>query len=111
MLGKAVAKHIRMTPRKVRYVINPIRKRTVAEAFAILGTTNRRAAKPVTKALKAALASARNKEPMISERDLVISKVCADPGATWKRFRAAAFGRAVPVLKRTSHITLELDRK
>ncbi len=111
MLGKAVAKHIRMTPRKVRYVINPLRKRTVAEAFAVLGTTNRRAAKPVTKVLKAALASAKGRDPMVTEQDLVITKICADPGATWKRFRAAAFGRAVPILKRTSHITLELDRK
>ena len=85
MLAKAIARYVRMTPRKVGYVVSPLRRRTVAEALAWLAATNRGAAKPV-------------------------AKVVADEGPRWKRFRAAAFGRASRILKRTTHITVELER-
>lgn len=110
-IAKAIARHVRMTSRKADYVITPIRKRTVAEALAILSVTNKRAAGPLSKLVSSAFANARQKFPDLSQEDVVISRAFANQGPTWKRFRAAAFGRAARILKRTTHITVELDRK
>lgn len=110
-VAKAIARHVRMTPRKVDYVVRPLRKRTVIEALALLSVMNRRAAAPVTKLVNSALANALQRHPELRADELVITKAVADQGPTWKRFRAAAFGRAARILKRTSHITVELDRK
>ncbi len=111
MLSKAVARHVRMTPRKVGYVAVPLRKRTVADALAHLSATNRRAAGPVAKLIASAFANARQRHPELREDEVVISRLVADQGPTWKRFRAAAFGRAARILKRTTHITVELEKK
>ena len=111
MLAKAIARHVRMTPRKVDYVITPLRRQTVAGALATLSAVNRRAAQPVTKVIASAFANARQRYPELREEDVVISKLTANQGPTWKRFRAAAFGRAARILKRTTHITVELEKK
>ncbi len=111
MMAKAIARHVRMTPRKVGYVITPLRRRTVAEALAILSTTNKRAAKPVAKLVASAFANAKQQHPELQEDQVIISKVVADEGPRWKRFRAAAFGRAARILKRTTHITVELEKR
>ena len=109
MIAKAVAKYVRMTPRKAGYVLLPLRQRTVAQAMAILSVTNRRAAKPIAKLIASALANARQRQPELTAEQLIITKAVADEGPRWKRFRAAAFGRAARVLKRTTHLTVELD--
>ena len=110
MLAKAVAKYVRMSPRKVRYVMGPVRRRTVAEALIQLRMMNRRACKPVAKAIASAFANARQLDPTLGEDHVVISRLVADGAPVWKRFRAAAFGRAAPIRKPTTHITVELDR-
>jgi large subunit ribosomal protein L22 len=110
-LTRAVARHVRMTPRKVGYVATPLRKQTVAAALAKLSTVNRRAAKPLAKLVASAFANARQRHPELREEDVVISKLVADEGPRWKRFRAAAFGRAARILKRTTHITIELEKR
>ena len=111
MIAKAIARHVRMTPRKVGYVATPLRKQTVATALARLSVTNRRAAKPLAKVVASAFANARQRYPELREEDVIISKLVADEGPRWKRFRAAAFGRAARILKRTTHITVELEKK
>ncbi len=111
MLAKARAKYIRMSARKVRYILQPLRQRTVGDALAVLASVNRRAAKPVAKAIASAFANAKRLDATLGEDQVVISRLIADGGPSWKRFRAAAFGRAVPILKRTTHITVELERK
>ena len=111
MLSKAIARHVRMTPRKVGYVAIPLRRQTVAEALERLSATNRRAAGPVAKLIASAFANARQRHPGLWEDEVVISKLVADEGPRWKRFRAAAFGRAARILKRTTHITVELEKK
>jgi len=111
MIAKAIARYVRMTPRKVGYVAAPLRHRTVAEALVMLSSVNRRAAQPVAKLVASAFANARQRHPDLREEDAVISKLVADEGPRWKRFRAAAFGRAARILKRTTHITVELERK
>jgi len=110
MIARAVAKYVRMSPRKVRYVMGPMTHRTVAEALSLLSVTNRRACKPVAKAIASAFANAKRVDPTLGEDQVVISRLVADGGPAWKRFRAAAFGRAVMIRKRTTHITVELDR-
>jgi len=111
MLAKAIARHVRMTPRKVGYVIRPLRRHTVAQALARLSAVNRRAAKPVAKLVASAFANARQRYPDLREDDVVITKLVADEGPRWKRSRAAAFGRATRIIKRTTHITVELDKR
>ena len=107
----AVVRYLRMTPRKVNYVLLPLRRRSVSAALTWLSTTNRRAAKPVAKLLASAFANARQRDPAVRPEDLVIARATAEPGPSWKRFRAGPFGRAMRVLKRTSHVTVELERK
>ena len=111
MLSKAVVRHLRMTPRKVGYVITPLRKQTVAQALTILSSVNRSAAQPVTKVIASAFANAKQRHPELREEDAVISRLVANEGPRWKRFRAAAFGRAGRILKRTTHLTVELEKK
>lgn len=110
MLAKAIAKYIRMSPRKVRYVMTPLRHRSVAEALSLLAVSNRRAGRPVSKAIGSAFANARQQDPTLGPDQVVISRLTADGGPAWKRFRAAAFGRAAGIRKHTTHITVELDR-
>ena len=100
-----------MTPRKVSYVITPLRQRTVAEALTMLSAVNRRAAGPVAKVVASAFANAKQRDPALREEEVIISKLLANEGPRWKRFRAAAFGRAARILKRTTHIVVELEKK
>ena len=108
MISKASAVFVRISPRKVRYVIDMIRSKPVLQAQAILNGSPRRGRDIVRKILDQAVdAALRNSQ--VSAKDLVISKVLADGGPSMKRFRAATMGRANRIRKRTSHIQLELD--
>ena len=108
MISKASATYIRISPRKVRYVIDLIRSKTVIQAQAILAGSPRRARDIVSKILAQAVdAAARNSQ--VQAKDLIVSKILADGGPSMKRFRAATMGRANRIKKRTSHIQLELD--
>jgi len=109
MIAGAKARHIRISPRKVRSVIALVKGKPTKAALTILENTHKRAAGVVNKLLRSALANAKNKG--IDEEGLFIAKVFADEGPTWKRFQANAFGRGARILKRTCHITLELDQK
>jgi large subunit ribosomal protein L22 len=108
MISKSKATFVRIAPRKVRYVIDLIRSKSVNEAQAILSGSPRRASGIIQKLLDQALDAAQ-KNSQIGAKDLLVSKVLADGGPTMKRFRAATMGRANQIKKRTSHIQLELD--
>lgn len=108
MISRAMARFVRISPRKVRYVIDLIRKKPVPQAQAILNAAPRRGAEIVRKLLNQAV-DAAEKNSKADPRNLFISKVTADGGPSMKRFRAASMGRASSILKRTSHIYLELD--
>ncbi|HTZ10817.1 MAG TPA: uL22 family ribosomal protein, partial [Candidatus Margulisiibacteriota bacterium] len=84
-------------------------RKGVIEAESILKSLNKQAKEFLLKILKSAVANAKVKG--FNPGQLYISKAVANPGPTWKRFKAAAFGRASPILKRTSHIRIELDLK
>jgi len=109
MIVKAEGKFLRISPTKVRQVIDLIRNKDVINAEAVLANINKRPKEYLVKLLKQAIANAKVKG--FNPQQLYISKIICDQGPVWKRFKAAAFGRAAPILKRTSHIRIELDIK
>ncbi len=110
MIARAKGRFLRVTPRKARLVIDLIRDKHADEALSTLQLTPKRAAKTVRGVLKSAIANAEQSDD-VNVDNLYISKATVDGGPTLKRFRPAAMGRGVRVLKRTCHITIELDEK
>lgn len=110
MQAKAVAKSVRIAPRKVRLVIDSIRGKNVGEAIAVLRHTQRSASPVVEKVLDSAVANAEHNYEMDAD-NLMISEVFVNEGATLKRFRPRAQGRASQINKRTSHITVVVSEK
>jgi large subunit ribosomal protein L22 len=104
----AVAKGVRMSPRKVGVVADLIRGRTVADALVILEHVPRRSALPVLKTVKSAQANADHNHNMKPDT-LKIVEISVTPGPRLKRFRPAAHGRALPFQRRTSHIRVVVD--
>ena len=105
MQAKAVAKTVRIAPRKVRLVLDLIRGKEVGEAMSILQLTNKRASPVVEKLIKSAAANAEHNYDMDVDH-LIVSEAFADEGPTLKRFRPRAQGRATKINKRTSHVTI-----
>jgi len=107
MIAQARGRYFRVSPTKVRQVINLIRGKDVPASLAILTHVNKGSTKAIAKVLNSAISNAKQKGLM--EEQLFISKIKADQGPVWKRFRAVAFGRATGILKKTTHLTIELD--
>lgn len=105
---KAVAKNIRMSAKKVRFIVDVIRGKTIEYALSQLTFINRHSVSPVLKTLKSAIANAEHNFNLKSE-NLHIKEVKVDEGFTIKRSTPKAFGRANPILKRSSHITIILE--
>ena len=108
--AKAIARTVRIAPRKVRLVVDLIRGKEVGEAIAILKHTPKAASPVVEKVLNSAIANAEHNYEL-DVNNLVVSKVFVDEGATLKRFRPRAQGRASAINKRTSHITIVVSEK
>lgn len=104
---RAVARHVRISPQKVRLVVNQVRGKDADEALTLLKFMPQRAAKPVYKVIASALSNAEENFGMNRE-DLYVASIFADGGPTrrWRRFGAR--GRFKPILKRSSHITVVL---
>lgn len=109
MIAQAKGQYIRVSPMKIRLVIDLIRGKDVSASQAILMHINKGSNRVIGKVLDSAVHNAKQKGLM--EDQLFISKITANQGPAWKRFRAASFGRASPILKRTTHLTIELDLK
>ncbi|MCX7662054.1 MAG: 50S ribosomal protein L22 [Candidatus Omnitrophica bacterium] len=109
MIAHGELNYIRISPNKVRQVIELIRYKDILTAQGILFNLNKRAKEHLVKLLKQVVNSAKQKG--FSESELYISKLVCNPGPIWKRYKAAAFGRAVPIRRRTSHIYMEVDLK
>ena len=105
----ATAKYIRISPRKVKIVLDLIRGKKADEALAILMYTPKAAAPVVEKLLASAIANAENNLGMDRE-SLYVAETFANEGPTLKRYWARSHGRADQILKRTSHITVILDQ-
>ncbi len=110
MESKAVAKYVRIAPRKVRVVMDLIRGKNVAEAFAILKFTPKVGADAIEKVLKSAVANAENNFDMNVDK-LYVSSAFVDQGPTLKRIHPRSRGQAFKILKRTSHITVVVEER
>jgi len=105
-----VAKFIRVSPRKVRLVVDQIRGKGVEEALNILKFVPKRSAAIVAKTLRSAVANAENTQSVDVDR-LYVKRVTVDEGGMWKRFIPRAMGRATRIRKRLSHITVVVDER
>ena len=110
MQAKAVARTVRIAPRKARLVIDLIRGKQIGEAVAILRHTPKTASPVIEKVLKSAVANAEHNFEM-DVNNLVITEAYVGEGPTLKRFRPRAMGRASAINKRTSHITIVVSEK
>jgi large subunit ribosomal protein L22 len=104
---QAVAKWVRMSPRKARLVVDHIRGRSVPEARTVLAFTQRAAAREIEKVLSSAVANAEANHDLVGD-DLMVSAAFVDEGPVMKRWRARARGRAARIRKPTCHITVRL---
>ena len=110
MEARAVAKYLRMSPQKVRLVVDLVRGKKIEEAKQILLFTRKYAAGHVSKVLNSALANAKQ-NPNIDENILYVKEIFVDQGPSLKRWRARAQGRAAAIKKRMSHITVVLSEE
>jgi large subunit ribosomal protein L22 len=110
-----MAKNVGMSPRKMRMVIDLIRGRGVNEAYSILKFSKKAATTPIEKALRSAVANAQQKADaqgtFLDVDDLVVREAYVNEGPTMKRFSPRAMGRATPIMKRSSHLTIIVDEK
>ncbi|WP_371376815.1 50S ribosomal protein L22 [Sporomusa aerivorans] len=110
MEAKAIARHIRIAPRKIRIVIDLIRGKNVGEAFAILKYTPKVGAEVVEKVLKSAIANAEHNYDLNTDA-LYVAQAFVDQGPTLKRIHPRSRGQAFKILKRTSHVTLVVKER
>lgn len=107
---KAYLPNVRISPTKVRVVINLVRGKNVNEALALLKFIPKRASEPIAKVIKSAAANAEHNFNL-NKDNLVISQAFVDQGPTLKRFHPRQRGQAFPILKRSSHITIMVKEK
>lgn len=107
MVAKAEAKYLRISPRKLRLVIDLVRRRKLPEIQAILHALNKKGAKLVNKTIHSAIANAKQKG--YDETKLTLLRLQASDGPMLSRYRAASFGRATMIRRRTAHLLVELD--
>lgn len=108
MEASAVVKYVRISPQKVKLVVDMVRGKNVEDAERILMFTQKKAAGIVKKVLKSAVANA-TQNPNIDENILYVKEIFVGQGPTMRRWRARAQGRVAPIRKRMSHITVILD--
>ena len=107
-MAKAIAKHIRMSPRKLRRVVNEIRGKNANSATILLKFMPYAAARVVEKVLKSAVSNAKENEKQNPD-ELKIVKAFVDQSVTLRRWRAMSRGRGFPILKKSSHVTIEVE--
>ena len=115
MEARAIQRTVRQSPRKMRLVVDLVRGKPVNEAIAILKFSKKHAAKQVSKVLFSAVANAVQASDKAGERldedTLFVKTATVDMGPPLKRFMPAAMGRATPIRKRTSHVTIIVATK
>jgi large subunit ribosomal protein L22 len=109
VIAKASLKYMGTSPQKVRLVVDQIRGKRVEEALSILRFSPKMAARDLEKLLKSAVANAEQREERVDVDRLHVSRAAVDAGPTMKRVRFRAMGRAFRILKRSCHVSLELD--
>ena len=110
MEARAIAKNVKIAPRKARLVIDLVRGKSVVEADIILANINKEAARLIRKVLTSATANATNNLGLNKE-DLKVSQAFIDEGLVMKRMKFGSRGHVDPIKKRTSHITIKVSEK
>ena len=110
MESAARTRFVRISAQKARLVVNLIRGRSVEEALNVLDYTPKKAAGIIAKTLRSAVANAEDQQN-VDVDDLYVKRAFVDEGPTQRRIRPRAHGRATPILKRSSHITVIVDEK
>jgi large subunit ribosomal protein L22 len=108
MQAKAITRGVRISPNKVRLVMDVVRGKPVARALSILRYMPHKAAREVARTIQSAAANAENNFEMTPD-DLIVKTIFADEGPAFKRFMPRARGRADRIRKRTTHITVVVD--
>lgn len=108
MEARAITKYVRISPRKMRLVVDQIRGKGVEDALNILKFVPKRSAGIIAKTLRTAIANAENTQSVDVDR-LYVKQVKVDEGGMWKRFTPRAQGRATKIRKRLSHVTVVVD--
>ena len=111
MEAKAIVRYVRITPRKANQILELIRGKDVEAAVTILHFTPKNGARIAEKLLKSAVANAVNREGKVRVSELVVRAAVVGAGPTMKRFLPRAQGRATPLLKRTSHLTITVGTR
>ena len=107
---RAIAKSVRMSPRKAKLVIDLIRGKKVGEAIAIVSNVESTVKEPILKVLNSAIANAVNNKELDAEK-LYVKEIYANPGQIYKRMRPRAKGSGDRILKRTCHVTVVVAEK
>ena len=110
MEAKAIARHIRIAPRKIRVVIDLIRGKNIGDAYAILKHTPKIGSEVLLKVLESAIANAEHNYDMNSDK-LYVAAAFVDQGPTLKRIHPRSRGQAFKILKRSSHLTLVVKER
>jgi len=108
---KAYLKNYRQAPRKVRLVADRMRGRVVEDVLVDLSVMSQKSAPVMKTLLESAVANARQKDTSLSPETLIVSRIMVDEGITYRRHMPRAFGRAAPIKRACSHITLELSAR
>jgi len=111
MISRAKMRYLGSSAQKTRLVVDLIRGKGIDEALATLRNTRKTVAKDVLKVVSSAVANARVRKEDVDVDRLFISRAMVDGGPTMKRIRPAPMGRAFRILRRSCHITIELDEK
>lgn len=109
MEARAVAKNVRISPKKARPVANLVRDKSVTKAFNILENTHKKATEQIRKAIKSAASNLQQEDPAAQFDAMELKELRVDDGPTLKRFKPRAMGRASPINKRSSHITAVVE--
>ncbi len=110
MEARAIAKYIKMSPRKLKPVADLVRGKSLSEALNILKFTPGKGSQIIEKVVHSAAANAENNHDMNVD-SLYVSEIIINQGPTMKRWRAGAQGRAMPILKRSSHVNVALKER
>jgi large subunit ribosomal protein L22 len=110
MEARAVSRHLRISAQKLRLIADLVRGKAVDEALGVLEFTPKKGAKIVAKTLRSVVANAENNQSLDVDA-LYVKRIEVGAATTWKRFMPRAHGRATPIRKRTSHLTIVLDER
>jgi large subunit ribosomal protein L22 len=109
VIARAKLKYLGVSAQKTRLVVDRLRGKTVGDALEILHHSPKLVARELEKLVKSALANAQQRDPKLDVDQLVLARACVDDGPPLKRIRHRSMGRVYRILKRTCHVTVDLD--